>query len=199
MSSPESDPLAVDPSFIEEGKKLGTTRQRAGGPHSYGQRRKRRQEVYRLHFEQGIPAVKIADMMQVNRNTINDDIKWLYTKMASDLEGPEWDGYAYKQIVRLEVQRSRLLSYLQEAKELEQKLAIERQLSELDLRLASLMLKLKYDYVRFWDEVIKHVNKAADSEGIKYGYTNVFEKIRIPMEARKALDEMIQKEKNRDG
>ncbi len=201
MSSPDTNPIHVDQSFIEENKrsKLVTTRQKSGGPCSRGQRRKRRQEVFRLHFEQGIPAIKIADMMQVNRNTINDDIKWLYKEMSDKLEGPEWEGYLSKQFVRLETQHSRLLSYLAEAGDMDQKIVIEKQLADMDFRLASMMEKLKYDYVQFWEQVIKYVNRMAENEDWKYRYTSVFEKIRLPRESRKMLDEMIRKERNRDG
>jgi hypothetical protein len=41
-------------------------------------------EVYRLHFEKGIPAIRIADMTNVDRNTINNDLKILYNKALND-------------------------------------------------------------------------------------------------------------------
>ena len=48
-----------------------------GGPYTKDERTKRQNEVARLHFEYGYSAVKIAEMMKVNRNTINSDIKYL--------------------------------------------------------------------------------------------------------------------------
>ena len=45
-----------------------------GGPYSKHDRDARRNEVYKLHFEYGYSARKIADLMKVNRNTVNGDI-----------------------------------------------------------------------------------------------------------------------------
>jgi predicted DNA-binding protein YlxM (UPF0122 family) len=190
MSSPEADPIGISEEFIEESKrlKLGTTRQ--GGPYSTGQRRKRRQEVFKLHFEQGLPAIKIADLMKINRNTINDDIRWLYTEMVNDIEGREFDGYFAKQLVRLETQRARLFAYLSDAKELDQKLAIERQLADMDFRLASMIEKFKQSQLAFWDEVSKKVNQLAESNNIDGRFTSVFELYKISVASRKSLDKL---------
>ncbi len=121
-----ADPLAIDPQFIEENSRSQLVSTRQGGPYSRGQRRKRRKEVFRLHFEQGLPATKIAELMHVNRNTINDDIRFLYRKLAGDLEGQDFDGYFSKQLVRLEIQRSRIMGYLSQTQDLDKKLAIEK-------------------------------------------------------------------------
>jgi len=45
-------------------------------PFTKSQRRKRRTEVYKLHFEHGMPATRIAEIMNVDRNTINNDLKF---------------------------------------------------------------------------------------------------------------------------
>lgn len=193
------DPLDVSQDFIEENKKpkLCTTRQKSGGPYSKGQRRKRRQEVFKLHFEQGLPAIKIADLMNINRNTINEDIKWLYTKMTNDIEGDEFNGYFAKQLVRLETQRSRLFGYLSEVKEMDQKLAIERQLGDMDFRLASMIEKFKQSQLAFWDEVAKKVNQLAESHKIDGRFTSVFELYKISLASRKSLDK-IREEADRE-
>src|SRR5256885_11386402 len=95
-----SEPYA-SPELIEESRsvQLDRTIPKAGGPYSKGQRRKRRQEVFRLHFELGLSAIKIADILKVNRHTINQDIEWLYSKMCQDIEGKEFNGYFAKQMV----------------------------------------------------------------------------------------------------
>ena len=74
--------LQIDQEFIEENKKLDLVRHRQKHKHKFApftrsQRRKRRMEVYRLHFKKGVPAIRIADMMNVDRNTINNDLKFL--------------------------------------------------------------------------------------------------------------------------
>ena len=49
-------------------------------PHTKIQRKERRDEVYRLHFDNGMPATRIALLMKIDRNTINNDLKILYRK-----------------------------------------------------------------------------------------------------------------------
>ena len=45
-----------------------------GGPYPIQAKKTRRDEVFRLHFDYGYSARKIADMLKINRNTINSDI-----------------------------------------------------------------------------------------------------------------------------
>ena len=49
-----------------------------GGPYSKQQQAERRQKVNELYFEKNLPAIKIAEILGVNRNTINEDIKLAY-------------------------------------------------------------------------------------------------------------------------
>ena len=146
--------------FIEESgrSQLDKTIPKAGGPYSKSQRRKRRQKVMRLHFELCLPAIKIADMLGVSRHTINADIQWLYEKMVADIEGKDFNGFFGKQLVRLETQRTRLMSYLSEAKDLDAKLSLERQLADHDFRLAAIVEKFKHNTFTFWDTVVEKIN-----------------------------------------
>jgi len=51
------------------------SKNKKGGPYSKKDRDSRIDEVCRLHFEYGYSAKKISELMKVNRNTINSDIK----------------------------------------------------------------------------------------------------------------------------
>ena len=184
---------SITPEFIDENRKLDLVRpSQKFAPWSKGQRRKRRQEVFRLHFEQGYSAVKIAELMKVDRNTINTDIRIIYEKMSKDIEGDAWNGYFTKAIVRLETQRTRLLSYLSEAKELETKLAIERQLADMDIRLAAMVQKFQESTFAFWDKVVDKINEIAESEGWDVRYTNLYERQKISVKKRKLLDQLLE-------
>jgi hypothetical protein len=80
----------INQEFIEENKKKlnlvkhGQNRKHKFAPFTRSQRRKRRMEVYKLHFEHGIPATRIAELMKVDRNTINNDLKILYREALND-------------------------------------------------------------------------------------------------------------------
>ena len=56
-------------------------KKKTGGPYPKDERVKRQNEVGRLYFEFGYSATKISSMMNVNRNTINQDIKSLYSEI----------------------------------------------------------------------------------------------------------------------
>ena len=190
MSLPEVQEPAVSQEFIDENSiaKLDRTSQKMGGPYSKGQRRKLSQEVFRLHFELGLPAIKIADILNVNRHTTNQDIEWLYNKMCHDIEGEDLNGYFAKHLVRLETQRNRLMSYLAETKVLDGKLAIERQLANMDFRLAAMVEKFKENTFTFWDAVTKKINELAESEKMEGRYTTLYELQKIPKAKRRMID-----------
>lgn len=54
---------------------------KAGGSYTKDEQRKRRDEIYRLHFEYGYPAKKISEFLKVNRGTINRDKMYLYSQV----------------------------------------------------------------------------------------------------------------------
>jgi hypothetical protein len=189
--------LQIEQEFIEQNKKIDLVRHRHNNKHKFApftrsQRRKRRMEVYRLHFEKGIPAIRIADMMNVDRNTINNDLKILYNKALNDYNPNEmtFDDILQKQLVRLESQRDRLGQYLYDTKDLNSRITIERLISDIDFRLLGVIERLNQNMVRFWDEVIKQINKSAENEKLKTRYTSLFELNRISIDSRKSLDEL---------
>ena len=47
-----------------------------GGPYTKQEQEKRRKRVYELHFEKGFSAVSIGVELDMNRNTINEDINY---------------------------------------------------------------------------------------------------------------------------
>ena len=60
-----------------------------GGPYTKKEQEERRDEVFRLHFEHGYSALKISELMKINRNTINEDIKYLYSQVTNEFDGSE--------------------------------------------------------------------------------------------------------------
>ncbi len=49
---------------------------RNGGPYTKKEQEQRRSKVYSLHFEKVQSVVKIAETINANRNTIDEDIKY---------------------------------------------------------------------------------------------------------------------------
>ena len=104
------------------------------GPYSKQELEKRQNEVYRLHFEYGYSARKIAELMNINRNTINGDIKHWYSKVTKSHD-IQLESAIYTILERLDIQRTRVREYLDKTSNISEKISIERII--LDLKIPS--------------------------------------------------------------
>jgi hypothetical protein len=158
------------------------------------QRKERRDEVYKLHFEHGMPATRIAVLMKVDRNTINNDLKILYNKAVRDYNSDmSFDDVIEKQLLRLETQRDRLGLYLCDVKDINSKITIERLLADIDFKVIGVIDRINQNIVQHYDAVIEHVNKIAENEKLKTRYTSLFELYRISVDSREDLDKLKEK------
>lgn len=80
--------------LVEQAKK--------GGPYTKKEQENRRQEIFKLHFEKGYSAVQISGMLNVNRNTVNEDIKYWYSQCAQELKDLDLISWTIEQYHRLE-------------------------------------------------------------------------------------------------
>lgn len=117
-------------------------KEKKGGPYTKQEQEKRRAKVYELYFEKGHSAVQLAQMLDVNRHTINSDIKFWYTQMTSQIGGENVGAIVLKQIERLEIQRKRLLDQIHKQKDFSSKLALEKLLYEIDSKIAVFVSKM---------------------------------------------------------
>jgi hypothetical protein len=158
------------------------------------QRKERRNEVYKLHFEHGIPATRIAVLMKVDRNTINNDLKILYKKAIRDHNSDmSFDDVIEKQLLRLETQRDRLGLYLCDTNDINSKITIERLITDINFKVIGLMERMNQNIIHHWDAVIEHVNKIAKNEKLRTRYTSLFELYRISLDSRQDLDKLKEK------
>jgi len=143
LNKTDNDLVHVSDEFIKENKKANFTKhnKKNGGPYTKSDRQQRQDEVYRLHFEYGYSARQIADMMQISRNTINSDINLLYQKLSQHWENTPIEAWLSKQITRLELQRTRLLSELEKQKTLQDKMCIEKMIFDIDSRILNTVTK----------------------------------------------------------
>ena len=117
-----------------------------GGPYTKKQQEKRRNEVYHLHFERGCPARKIAEILKVNRNTINSDINFWYSQLATDWEDKDVKKWIVKQLERFELQRSRLYDELENCNILSDRLLVEKIILDVDQKISQIVTKLLINY-----------------------------------------------------
>lgn len=179
----------------EEDVKLDLVRPRQKfAPFTHAERKERRDEVYKLHFEHGIPATRIAKMINVDRNTINNDLKILYNRAIREYNSDKsFDDIIEKQLLRLETQRDRLGLYLCDAKDINSKITIERLITDIDFKVIGVMERLNQNIVKHSNAVIEHVNKIAEKENLRTRFTSLFELYRISVDTRQDLDKLREK------
>jgi len=114
-----------------------------GGPYTKKEQEKRKDEVFKLHFEYGYSAVQIANLLNVNRNTINDDIKYWYSELYKSTNFKYSKDWLDKQFSRLEMQRARLRKELDEDISLKDRLQVERLITNIDLSISSFVVKIE--------------------------------------------------------
>lgn len=122
-------------------EKDATESTKKGGPYTKTEQEKRRSKVYNLHFEKGYPAIKIAELLQINRNTINEDIHFLYGEIGKQI--PErTSSLVLKQLDRLEIQHVRLSNQLENEEDFKKRMIIEKMLFAINDKLAQLIVKM---------------------------------------------------------
>jgi DNA-binding CsgD family transcriptional regulator len=171
----------ISEEFIEEGKNLVKPRQKSA-PYTKLQRLTRRNEVFKLHFEYGYPASTIADMMKINRNTINGDISFWYSKIKLDVEKIDVNHWFGKQLYRLESQRTRLRKQLDKSLTIEQSLSVEKIIIDLDSRITNLYWKVATSDDPIHKKVQSNMNSYLKKMGMKHRMVSNFELNRIPKE-----------------
>ena len=184
--------LEVSQDFIEEGKLCKVVQKKPNAPYSKKDRLARRKEAYRLHFELGYSAVKISDMMKVHRNTINEDIKYWYSKLIDQFNEYGFEAIMQEYIIRLESQRTRLLELLDKEKELMSKLAIERLITDVESRLQNILFRiaeLENYYNKYGLKMANDALKKIDNQ--KKFFYSPWETILVSKAQREAINKIL--------
>jgi hypothetical protein len=69
-------------------------------------------------------------------------------------------------------------------------ISIERLIADLDFKLLGAIEKVNHNSSRFWDKIMKNVNKVAEVKELNMRYTSLFELQKISIDSRKSLDEI---------
>jgi len=137
------------------------TKTKKGGPYSKKERLENRDKVLKLYFEYGYPAVKIAVMTDLNRNTVNSYIKNDISEFSK-----QWDqknsSWTMRQVQRLDHQRLRLVIELNKCESFKEKLAIEKLIVAIDTRIANIMLKSERNDDLIWKKTMETLNRVAE-------------------------------------
>jgi len=112
-----------------------------GGPYTKSEQEIRRDSVYEMYFEKAMPAIKIADKLGVNRNTINSDIKYWMTEIGAGFGKKNKENAILLQIQYMLAQYSRLVKEL-DGLDFEPKYKAEKLIFEITYKLACFISKL---------------------------------------------------------
>ena len=116
--------------------------EKKGGPYTKDEQRKRRDEVYRLHFEYGYSARKIAEFLKVNRGTINRDIMYWHASIVNKWRHLDPIALVINQVERLELQRTRLRKQLDTVESFQEKITIEKLVLDIDMKITNFQIRL---------------------------------------------------------
>ncbi|QDI89214.1 hypothetical protein Nisw_06600 [Candidatus Nitrosopumilus sp. SW] len=199
MAQVSKDPLDVSSDFIESGKSLKNTSSKRSGPYSKDEKIKRQNEVHRLHFEYGYSARKIAELMKVNRNTINDDIIFWYNKISHNDEVLDIENSILVIIQRFNVQRSRLRESLDKAENFQQKHAIERMIFDIDSKILNTRLKMENSVIRIQKFGIEYLNNWLKKNKKNERYMALLDTISLSEKAHQRISKIIKEDRKKIG
>src|SRR5438445_7907578 len=194
--------LQVPLEFIEENQKLDQTRPipKKGGPYSKKERKDRQNEVFKLHFEYGYSSRQIAEMMKINRHTIDEDINHLYSQLSKEWRSYDLDALLMKQNKRLELQRTRLLKELEKTESLQDKLAIEKMIFEIDSRILHTSIKASTTRDSIIDLAVASINNWASDKKLDVSFIHSRDITQVNPKTRQKIDSLIKEDrKNRVG
>ena len=136
-----------------------------GGPYTKKQREERRNKVFKLHIEQGKSAVAISKILDVNRNTINEDIQFWNDQLDENYLKYDYTSWVAKQFQRLESQRGRLFDHLNEDDE--NYLAIEDRIYRIDAKILEYAEKTMKDKAKV-NTTIKDIDEGLVKRVIRF-------------------------------
>jgi len=98
--------------------------------------------VYRLHFDYGYSARKIAEFLQVNRGTINRDIMYWHADIAKRWRHFDPMSQVMLQVERFRMQRTRLRKQLDNTESFKEKMTIEKFIFDIDTKICNFKIRL---------------------------------------------------------
>ena len=131
--------------------------------------------------------------MKINRNTINSDVAFCYSKIRVDYDEEVFDDWLNKQLLRLESQRVRLRKEIDSDVTLQERIMVEKMLLDLDSKISSLIIKMLTAQHTQTDISVKCLNDCMDLEGSKKRYMSTGKLYRLPEKQTKKIFELLKK------
>lgn len=191
--------LDVSSEFIESGKSLKTKQKKRSGPYSKDGKIKRRNEVYRLHFEYRYSARKISELMTIPRNTINSDVDYWNGKICANSNIIDPEISVNINIHRFDIQYSRLREDLDKAENVQQRHAIEKMLFDIDCKIINTQIKLADSMKRIHRLGIGYLNDWLKENGKDNRCLTFFDTISVSEKAQQRISKIIKEDRIKTG
>ena len=146
---------------------MALVQEKKGGPYTKNEQRKRREEVYRLYFDYGYSARKIAEFLKVNRGTISKDIDYCFANIIKKSNYMDPKIFVMNEIERLEIQRTRQRKQLDKAESFMERDRIEKFIFNITIQIANIQIKLVQARKNVHSDATEVINKWYEEAKIK--------------------------------
>ena len=170
---------------------------RRQGRYSKKNKEARRNEVYRLQFDYGYSARKIADIMKVSRNTVNGDVSYWYSKFLESNKIFDPETVVVMTLERLEIQYTRLREQLDKTDSQQEKITIERLMLDVNSKFINTNLRLSESTIKIMDSATRRLNHWLEDDRSKMRYMTLFDRIRVSEKAREKIERIISEDQKK--
>ena len=185
----------VSQEFLSDSQKLDKifpkSKNKKGGPYSKIDRQALKNEVYRLHFEYGYSARKIAEVMKVSRNTINGDVVQWYSKILKNTNIFNPEHLVIVTLERFEIQRTRIRERLDKVKNNPESVTLERMIYEIDSKILDTYLKLTTSALRTHKLATEWLNQKLKENNLDTRNITFFDTIAVSQKAHERIRTII--------
>ncbi|MEX0862152.1 hypothetical protein [Nitrosopumilus sp.] len=190
MSTIESDG-AIDENEANLCQSMPDKSQKSG-PWTKHDKEARRNEVYRLHFDYDFSARRISDLMKVNRNTVNRDLRFWYSEILDSSRILEPELIVEVNLERLKIQYARLRESLDKTDSEEIKNKIERLMLDVVSKINYTVQRRAESHVRIKNMVVEDINKWMEENRKDTRYMTLFDKFKLSSNARKKIEKIME-------
>ncbi len=165
--------------------------QKNGGPYSKFERHKRRQEVIRLHFEKGYSAIKIAEILQINRHTISNYIQIGYNQLKKDWTKYDSESIGIRQFQRYENHRFGLVEQVESLDNPKDILAYKKLIFEIDKEITNHFLKITNTQDLLYYHITKQMNMLSEKNNLGMGFVCMQDMFRVSPETAEKVNKLL--------
>ena len=190
--------LDVSSEFIESCK-LKAKQKKRGGSYSKTETMKRQDKVHKLHFDYGYSARKISELMNINRNTINTDVHYWYSKIHENSSVIDPGAAILFRIHRFDVQRSRLRESLDKVETFQEIHAIEKMIFDIDSKIIHIKITLSNSMKHIHTHGVEIANNCIKKFRKDIKLMTLFDTIAVSEKAQKRISKIIKEDRKKTG